>query len=327
VKHKNSHRARNKSWISPPVLMCLVLSGLTCLAVDAPRPLDDDVLGPGDQVAIRTVVAKEIADKQFRIESTGEVNLPLIGRVHLAGLTVEQAEQALSKAAGKYYVNPDIAVTVVEFHSEPVSVIGAVGNPGVHEARGRKTLVQILSLAGGVRPDAGPIVTITRQDQYGPLPLPGVRKTLAHSSVADVDLKSLLAATDPTENIYVQPFDMISIPRAEMVYVVGNVKKSGGISLGGRSTISALESVALAEGFDARAAPSRARILRLSNGGVDAGRKPIPIDLSKILKGKESDVLLHPNDILYVPNSAAKGITARSVEVALQIATGILIFH
>src|SRR5271165_5511125 len=143
-------------------IMWLVVTGMTGLAAGAAAPVDNDILGPGDQVLIRTVAAKEIADKQFRIESNGEVNLPLAGRVHLAGLTIEQAEAALSKAVGKYYVDPDIAVTVVEFHSEPVSVIGAVGNPGVHEARGHKTLVEMLSLAGGVRADAGPTVTITR---------------------------------------------------------------------------------------------------------------------------------------------------------------------
>jgi len=286
-----------------------------------------DVLATGDQIVIRTVAVKEIADKQFRIGSDGEVNLPLAGRVHLAGMTVKEAEDALTKAASKYYVNPDIAINVVEFHSEPVSVIGSVGNPGVHDARGHKTLLEVLSLAGGVKPDAGPILTITRLDDYGPLPLPGARRTASHSIVADVDLKSLLAAKDPSQNIFVQPFDVISIPHAEMVYVVGNVKKAGGISLGGRESISALEALSMAEGWDPRAAPSHAHILRLSPGGTDVGREQIPINLAKMLNGKEHDVLLHANDILVVPNSTAKSITARSIEAALQIATGILIFH
>ena len=304
----------------------LLVAGFGCLfASDVPA---GDVLAPGDQIVVRTIAVKEVADKQVRIESNGEVNLPLAGRIHLAGLTVKQAEDALAKATGKYYVNPDIAINVVEFHSEPVSVIGSVGTPGVHDARGHKTLLEVLSLAGGVKPDAGPILTITRLDEYGPLPLPGARQTASHSIVADLDLKSLLAAKDPAQNIYVQPFDVISIPHAEMVYVVGNVKKAGGISLGGRQSISALEALAMAEGLDPRAAPSHAHILRLSpDGGVDVGREQIPVDLSKMLKGKEHDVLLHANDILVVPNSTAKGITTRSIEAALQIGTGILIFH
>jgi polysaccharide biosynthesis/export protein len=304
-----------------------VLAGMSCFAAaDKPR-IDNAILAPGDQIAVRTVEAKEIADKQFRIEPKGDVNLPLVGRVNLAGLTVPEAEAALTKAVARYYVNPDIAVTVVEYHSEPVSIIGSVGNPGVHEARGRKTLLEMLSLAGGVKPDAGPILTITRQDQYGPLPVPGARETAAHTSVGDIDLKSLLSAKDPAENIYVQPFDVISIPRAEMVYVVGNVKKGGGISLGGRATISALEALALAEGLDVKASPGRARILRVSQGTGDASREQIPINLSRILNGKDHDVFLHANDILFVPNSAVKGISTRTIEAAVQIATGILIFH
>jgi polysaccharide biosynthesis/export protein len=304
----------------------LLAAGFGCLFADGVPA--GDKLAPGDQIVVRSVTVKEIAEKQFRIDSNGEANLPLAGRVHLAGLTVKQAEDTLAQAAHKYYVDPDIAINVVEFHSEPVSVIGSVGNPGVHDARGHKTLLEVLSLAGGVKGDAGPILTITRLDDYGPLPLPGARETASHSIVADVDLKSLLAAKDPAQNIFVQPFDVISIPHAEMVYVIGNVKKAGGISLGGRESISALEALSLAEGWDPRAAPSHAHILRLSpDGGVDVGREEIPVDLNKMLKGKQHDVLLHANDILVVPNSTAKGITTRSIEAALQIATGVLIFH
>jgi polysaccharide export outer membrane protein len=296
------------------------------LAADKTPPLDGETLGAGDQITIRTTI-KEIGEKPFRIEASGDINLPLAGRVHLAGLDVQQAEAAIVKAVSRYYVNPDIAVTVLEFHSEPVSVIGAVGNPGVYEARGHKTLVDILSLAGGVKPDAGPVLTITRQDQYGPLPLPGARQTLSHTTVADVDVKSLLSAREPADNIFVQPFDSISIPRAEMVYVLGNVKKAGGISLGGRNSISVLESVALAEGLDPKAAPAHARILRMSGGSVDAGRQAIPVDINKILKGKTGDVILHPNDILFIPNNTAKSVAARTAEAALQVAIGVLIFR
>jgi polysaccharide biosynthesis/export protein len=318
---------RNKWFISPLCPAWLLLAGLNFVTAETTPSAIEYILGPSDQIVIRSVQAKEITDKQVRLEANGEVNLPLIGRVRLGGLSVPQAEAALTKAAEKYYIDPDIAVSVAEFRSEPVSIIGAVGAPGVHEARGRKTLLEMLSLAGGARPDAGPVVKITRQKQYGPIPLPGARDTGDNTAVAEIDLKSLLEARDPSENIVVRPNDVISIPRAEMVYVVGNVKRAGGIPLGGRSTISALEALSLAEGLDFRAAPGHARILRPSNRKPDAGREEIPIHLDRILSGKNSDIYLHPNDILFVPNSMAKSVTTRSLETALQIGTGILIWH
>jgi polysaccharide export outer membrane protein len=288
---------------------------------------DDYVLGPGDQIVIRTIQVKEFGDKPFHLEANGTVNLPLVGRVDLNGLSLVQAEAAITKAIEKYYFNPDIAVTVAEFRAQPVSVMGAVGTPGVHEARGRVTLLEVLSSAGGVRGDAGPVVKITRQQRYGPIPLANAREAAGDTMVAEVDLKSLIEARNPAENIFVRPYDVIAVPGAEMVYVVGNVKRSGRIPLGGRSSISALEALSMAEGLDLKAAPSRARIMRPSGTTPTAGRTEIPVNLAKILSGKSSDVFLQPNDILFVPNSAAKGITSRAIEVALQIGTGVLIYH
>jgi len=287
----------------------------------------DYVLGPGDQIVVHTIQVKELADKQFFLEAGGAVNLPLVGRVSLNGLTLVQAEAAISKSIDKYYVDPDIGVAVAEFRAQPVSVMGAVGIPGVHEARGRKTLLEMLSLAGGVRGDAGPVIKITRKKEYGKIPLSNAREADGDTFVADVEVKSLIDARDPTENIFVQPYDVITVPTSESVFVVGNVKRSGRIPLGGRTTISVLETLSLAEGLDQKAAPSHARIMRPTQGTNTAERKEIPVDLSKILAGKSSDVFLQPNDILFVPNSAAKGVTARAVDAALQIATGVLILH
>lgn len=308
-------------------VLVILVTGPCCYSAEVVPPQSDYILGPGDQIVIRTIQVKEIADKQFRLEANGTVNLPLTGRVYLSGLSLVQAEGAITKALEKYYFDPDIAVTVAEFRAQPVSVIGAVGIPGVHEARGRKTLLEMLSSAGGIRGDAGPVVKITRQRSYGPIPLANARDAGGDTEVAEVDLKSLIEARNPAENIFVQPYDVIAVPSAEMVYVLGDVKKSGRIPLGGRSSISALEALSLAEGLDVKAAPSRARIMRPSDTAPTAQRKEIPVNLAKILSGKSSDVYLQPNDILFIPNSAAKGVTTRAIEAALQIATGVLILH
>ena len=98
----------------------------------------------------------DITDKPIRIDTDGYIKLPMVGRVQASGLTPEQLEVEIIKRLKVYLEEPDVAVSVSEFHSQPVSVIGAVGTPGVHQLQGRKTLVEIIALAGGLRPDAAP---------------------------------------------------------------------------------------------------------------------------------------------------------------------------
>src|SRR5437867_4019906 len=121
------------------------------------------VLGPDDVVNIRVLDAEEITDKPVRISSTGQISLPMIGRLQAAGLTVEQLEAELVTQLKAYFKEPEVAVSMAEFRSQPVSVIGAVGNAGVLQLQGSKTLVEILSMAGGLRADAGYSIRITRK--------------------------------------------------------------------------------------------------------------------------------------------------------------------
>jgi polysaccharide export outer membrane protein len=280
------------------------------------------ILGRNDEITARSLQMKDIADKVFRLDQEGYVNFPLIGRIQLSNLSTTQAEALLNSKLKTYYVEPDLQLSVSAFRTEPVSVIGAVGTPGIHEMKGRTTLLDALSLAGGVRGDAGPVVVITRDEAHGPIPGPNAHTKFSGESVAEVDLRSLLDARDPAQNILIQPHDVISIPPAETVYVVGNVKRPGGFPLSGKSSLSVLQAVSLAEGFDPRAQPERARILRR---GTQA-QQQIAVDLKKILNGKSEDVILQSNDILYVPSSTTKVITTRAIETAVQIGSGLIIF-
>jgi polysaccharide export outer membrane protein len=187
------------------------------------------------------------------------------------------------------------------------------------------TLLEVLSSAGGVRTDAGPVVKITREKEFGPIPYETARQSASGASVADINLRSLMDERNPTENLLVKPHDVISVPLAELVYVVGNVKHAGGFALGGKPNLSVLQALSLAEGLDARAAPKNARILRRSATGETDTEQQTPINLQAILAGKEKDVTLHPNDILFIPNSAAKSVAARTIEAAIQIAAGVAI--
>jgi polysaccharide biosynthesis/export protein len=277
-----------------------------------------------DEITVRSLAVKEIADKTFRVDENGEANFPLVGRISLMGKTAPEVEEILVTKLEKYYREPDVEVSIVPVHSESVSVIGAVGTPGVHQVKGRVTLLDALSSAGGVRPDAGPVVVLTREKEYGPISQADAHVASTGDSVADFDLKSLLDGTHPEENVAVQPHDVISIPIAQVIYVVGNVKHAGGFTMSGRPDMSVLQAVALAEGLDPRAAGERARILRRNPGLPET---QIPVDLKKMLAGKAEDLQLYPNDILFVPNSASKVVTTRTIEAAIAIGTGFLIFH
>jgi len=280
-----------------------------------------DTLQGEDEIIVRSLEVKEVADKTFHLDRNGEVNFPLVGRLNLRGKTVPEVEDMLVSKLKTYYVDPDIELTVTTARIEKVSVIGSVAAPGLHVMKGPTTLADALSLAGGVKADAGSIVVVTREPGAGPIPNPNARTTAA-GSVVEINLKSLLEARDPTENFVVMPHDLISVPAAQIVYVMGTVKAPGGFPLGGKNNLTVLQAVTLAGGWDPRiASPQSARIIR--HGAVD---QQIPVDLRKILSGKAEDVIMHPNDMLYVPSSAIKVVGTRAIEVGITIATGMLVF-
>lgn len=283
------------------------------------------VLQAGDEIAVHSIEAKEVADKTYTLDENGEVNFPLAGVLRLSGHGVREAEEILATALKRYYFEPDVAINITGFHIDAVSVLGAVGTPGVHQLKGETKLLEALSAAGGVRGDAGPVVVLTRQKARGPIPHANAHQMSSGDYVAEIELKGLLESRNPADDILILPHDVISVPLAELVYVVGDVKKAGGFPLGGRPSLSVLQALALAEGLDVRASAARARILRPGPG--PGTEKQIPVDLKKILQGKAEDVVLHPNDILFVPDNAMKSISARTIEAAIQIGTGIAIFR
>ncbi|MDQ6663869.1 MAG: polysaccharide export protein [Acidobacteriota bacterium] len=290
----------------------------------SPRPTH--ILGPEDQIVVHALHADEISDKPIRIDPRGDIQLPLIGDVHAAGKTLDELQRELSNRLKVHIRNPEVSVTIAEYKSQPVSVVGAVKNPGVYQLQGARTLIEILSAAGGIEPDAGYSVKITRQGAWGPIPLPTARPDASGEfSVAELNLQSLMEALNPRENLMLDPNDVVSVPRAKLVYAVGEVRKSGGFVLRERETISVLQVLSLAEGLERTAGPEHARILRVVGEGKK--RVELPVDLKRIMAGKAEDVALRPNDILFVPNSAAKSVALRTLEAAIQMGTGVVIWR
>lgn len=290
----------------------------------APSPY---TLGPNDVISIRVLNAEEIGNgSPIRIDTRGNITLPMLGRVPAAGLTPEQLEADLETRVKTFIQEPDVTVQLLEMHSQPVSILGAVTNPGVHQVEGDKTLFEALSVAGGLRQDAGNVIKVTRLLEWGRIPLPTAQDDPTGTySIASVSVKDILSAAKPQENIAVKPHDVISVPRADIIYVIGAVRKPGGFVLGVNESLSALQVLSLAEGLETTASGKRAKIMRPIPGGPD--RQEIPVDLTAVLAGKVKDIPLKADDILFVPTSMPKNAAIRGMQAALQIGTGIAIYR
>jgi polysaccharide export outer membrane protein len=283
------------------------------------------ILGPDDQITLFVSDIEEISNKPMRIDMRGNLTLPLAGRVPAAGLTAGQLEDAIETRLRKFLKDPEVVVSITDFRSQPVSVLGAVTTPGVHQLEGHKTLFQVLSLAGGLRLDAGNTVKITRQLKWGEIPLANAKNDpTGEFSVASVSSKSIVDGTKPSENITIKPDDVISVPKADLVYCIGSVHKPGGFVLGQDESLSTLQVLSLAEGIERTAAPQKAKIMRVVPGS--STRTEIAVNLKQLMAGKAPDLPLRSDDILFVPNSAAKSMAARTAEAAIQIGTGVAIY-
>lgn len=283
-------------------------------------------LGPHDQVTVEVTDLKEIGEKPYVVGVDGTIHLPYAGKIAVTGLTADQLEARITERLGEYMKNPEVRVAITVFESQPISVIGAVNKPGVHQLKGARTLAEVLALAGGLNQEAGFQIMITRRQEYGLLPLDGATQDKTGLfNVAEVSVKELLEARNPRQNILIKPYDVISVPRALMVYVIGEVKKSGGFALGYRQGVSVLQALSMAEGLTRTASASKARILRVTRDS--AKRTEIPINLKSIMSGSGLDITLQNDDILFVPNNVAKTAALRAAEAAIQVGSGVAVWR
>src|SRR5216683_7656150 len=284
------------------------------------------LLGPDDLLEISGPELSDMANKSARIDGEGDIQVPLVGRIHVSGLTVQQSERELNKVLSTYIRHPQVVVSVTELRSLPVSILGARNTPGVHQVQGHKTLLEMLSLAGGIRSDAGYSIRITRQVEWGCIPLPGTALDASgRFSVAEVNLKKIMEAKNPEENIQIFPHDVISVPKAEMVYVIGEVKRSGGFVLGEHQSISVLQALSLAEGLNGTAETRQPRILG-RRGDADQGEER-EVDVKEVPTGKNPAAALQGDDILFIPGSTGKKAALRAIEAAIQTGTGMAIWR
>jgi polysaccharide export outer membrane protein len=273
-----------------------------------------------DQISLFvTDLEDSFTEKTFRIDQNGDLSLPMIGRIHAGGLTQAELEEQVKTRFSLLLKAPDIVVNVTEFASKPVSVLGAVNRAGIVQLQGGKTLFEVLSLAGGLQSDAGTVVKITRDLQWGPLPVPGATvSSNGQYSIGAVHLRGVMQSSP--ENIIIREGDTIFVPKADIVYAVGSVTTPGAFPIGENESLSALQVVALAQGMVKTAAPGKATILRAIPG--THSRSQIPINLKLLMAGKAPDIPLQADDILFVPSSGAKTVGFRTIDAIVNAATG-----
>jgi polysaccharide export outer membrane protein len=299
------------------VVVLAAASGLAAQAVDEYR------LGAEDLLAIDALGAPELRQRSWRIDPTGNLRLPLIGAVRAAGRTPAELEAALVESLRRYVIDPKVSVAVEELGSRPVSVLGAVRNPGLQQLRGPRTLAEALSMANGLAPDAGASLLLTRRRDNGPPPIPCELDASGKFYIASIELAPLLDGRSPELNVLVAPHDVLSVPHAEQVYVIGAVEKAGAFPLRGDRPVTVMGALAMAGGLAPYAESREARILRPS---PDGGRSETLVDLKAILAGRGSDLPLAREEVLFVPRSGGKAIAAQIGRAALSIGTGAAIW-
>lgn len=274
------------------------------------RTADDSApdlrLGAGDLLEIGVYNVPELTTKT-RLGNTGDVYLPLVDYVHLAGLTVEEAQALIEKrlSDGGFVKNPHVTLFVNESASQGASLLGEVVKPGVYPVIGEPRLFDVISNAGGFTEKAGQSITVTHRNQSDkPVTIP------LHRKLTD----------NPANNIPVSPGDTILVHKADVVYVVGDVGRPSGFLMD-TENLTVLKAIALAGGTNKTAKLNGAKIIRKGPDGM----LETPVQLKKILEAKVADIPMKADDILFVPSSSGKVFMSRSLEAAMQAATAVSI--
>lgn len=302
----------------------LLAAAVAFATQDAPEAY---ILGPDDQLLIRVFDVEEFNDQlPVKLDPNGQLTLPLVGTVKAGGMTAEDFEMDLVRRLRGFVKEPHVKVRIAEYRPAPVSVLGSVNTAGVQQVRGRKTLYEVLSQAGGLKADAGDIVTVTRAKSAGVLPLPNVRTDdSGNYQIGEVNARELLSAKSPQANITIYPNDVVSVPRAELVYVMGEVNRSGGFVLDQGGPVTLVQALSMAGGPMPLANLSKARLLRVQPG--TSVRQQIDVDLQDVLRGKGEDLRLRPEDVLFVPHNNIKGAALRMLDAATMVGTQVTVWR
>lgn len=264
---------------------------LLCCAACCVAQTESLTIGPGDMLHVKVLESADL-EQNVRVTDAGNITPILGGLVHVAGLTPTEASLAIERVLvdGHYVLTPHVSVITEQTATQNVTIIGQVRAPGSYAIGTSRPILDVLALAGGLTELADRKVTIQRH----------TTKERIVSTVAN----SANAALDGSVEVF--PGDTVIVSKAEVVYILGDVSRPGGFAMvTNDQKLSAVQALTLAGGTPPNAAPSHARLIRKQ---PDGSHVEIPLQLSAMQKGKQPDIQLQPDDIVYVPFSYARNV-------------------
>jgi polysaccharide export outer membrane protein len=284
------------SWVA-------LLSAVICLVGSAHAQKESLLIGPGDLVHVQVFDTPEL-EQHGRVTDRGDLPLVMGGSVHVAGLTPALASHTVEDALqiGQFLLHPKVVITVEEYATQKVSVVGEVRAPGAYAINTPRSVLDVLTLAGGLTDLAERKVLIERCGTKQRIPY-----FLSNNADAALDLA-----------VEVKPGDSILVPKAGIVYVLGDVARPGGYTMtNNEAQLTALQLIARAGGTNHSAVPSHAKLIhKKGTGYVDE-----PLALSAMQKGNRADLPLQPDDIIWVPFSYLRNFGMQANGLVSSIAT------
>lgn len=263
--------------------------------------LPAQAIAPNDLIGISVYDAPELT-RTVRVDSDGTITLPMLKRpLNATGLMPRQMENAIAAAlkADQILVEPLVKVTVVEYYSRPISVVGAVKKPVTFQALGTVTLLEAIARAEGLTELAGREIVVGTSSGAEP--------------VRRVAVKDLMEGARPEANLKLTGGEEIRIPEAAKVFVVGNVKKPGAFAVRDSAEFTVLKALAMAEGL----APFPMKVAYIYRKDAAGASQEVAVELQKIMKRQSPDPTLQPNDILYIPDNASRRLGVAAIEKVL----------
>ncbi len=282
-------------------LLLLVLAAAAWVAAAD----NDYVIGPGDVLAI-SVYDEPGLERVVTVQGDGSISFPLVRSIKVGDHTVQEAEGVLEQALGQFLVEPQVTITIKEHRAQMVFVLGAVNKPGAFALTGRTTVLEIISLAGGIAPDGSKKILLLRgggnpagvaqaMEQTGDADDPDRLQQAGAASAPPIaiDGQRLLDEGDTSQNVVLRPGDVVYVPKAKQVYVLGEVQRQGGVPYTDGLTV--IQAISLAGGPTQMAADG-IEVTRRSGGE----EKRFKLDYAKLLRDRSQDLLLEPNDVIVV---------------------------
>src|ERR1700722_3754791 len=277
-------------------------------------------VGPDDLLALSVYDSPELT-RTVRVDANGNIRLPMLkDPIPVRGMVPSQVESTIARSLtkGNVLVDPIVTVTIVEYQSRPVNVVGAVKNPLVFQATRPIPLLDAIARAGGMREDAGSDIVVSKEV---------VKDGKTTRITQTIPVRKLIDNADPALNVMLHGGEEVLVPEALKIYVVGNVKKPGAYPVKTDEETTILQLLALSEGL----APYSAKVAYVYRRSPGGAKTEVPGELDKIMKRQSPDVPLQANDILYIPDNNGKRLTAETIDriagLGTATATDFIIWH